>query len=71
VRFLIVPIFLCTNIIYFPSLTEAEFRRLELAFEACTRYVDSLRRFDHISEFTMYSKNWKVKKKVKNNADNL
>jgi hypothetical protein len=33
-------------------LTGAEFRRLELAFIACTRYVYGLRRFDHISEFS-------------------
>jgi hypothetical protein len=33
-------------------LTGAEFRRLELPFNACTRYVYGLRRFDHISDFS-------------------
>jgi hypothetical protein len=50
VRSLIVPIFLYTEVVYCPSLTGAKFRRLELAFNACTRYVYGLRRFDHISE---------------------
>jgi hypothetical protein len=40
------------DVVYFPSLTGAEFRRLELAFNACTRYVYGHRRFDHISEFS-------------------
>jgi hypothetical protein len=52
VRSLIVPIFLYSDVVYFPSLTGAEFRRLELAFNACTWYVYGLRRFDHISEFS-------------------
>jgi hypothetical protein len=52
VRSLIIPIFLYTDVVYFPSLTGLEFRRLELAFNACTRYVFGLRRFDHISEFS-------------------
>jgi hypothetical protein len=38
--------------VYFPWLTGLEFSRLELAFNACTRYVFGLRRFDHISEFS-------------------
>jgi hypothetical protein len=38
--------------VYFTSLTGLEFRRLELAFNACTRYMFGLRRFDHISEFS-------------------
>jgi hypothetical protein len=52
VRSLIIPIFLYTDVVYFPSLTGLEFRKLELAFNACTRYVFGLRRFDHISEFS-------------------
>jgi hypothetical protein len=53
VRLLIVPIFLNSDVVYFPSLNGAEFRRLELAFNAwCTRYVDGLRLFDYISEFS-------------------
>jgi hypothetical protein len=52
VRSLIIPIFLYTDVVYFPSLTGLEFRRLELAFNACTKYVFGLRRFDHISEFS-------------------
>jgi hypothetical protein len=44
---LIVPIFFYSDVVYFPSLTGAEFRRLELAFNACTmRYVYGLRRFE-------------------------
>jgi hypothetical protein len=39
VRSLMVPIFLYSDVVYFPSLTGAEFRRLELAFNACARYV--------------------------------
>jgi hypothetical protein len=39
VRSLMVSIFLYSNVVYFPSLTGAEFRRLELAFNACARYV--------------------------------
>jgi hypothetical protein len=46
------PIFLYSNVVYFPSLTWAEFRRLELAFNACTWYVYGLRLFDHILEFS-------------------
>jgi hypothetical protein len=38
------------DFVYFPSLTGAEFTRLDLAFNACTRYVYGLRHFDHISE---------------------
>jgi hypothetical protein len=38
VRSLNVPIFLYSDFIYFPSLTGSEFRSLELAFNACTRY---------------------------------
>jgi hypothetical protein len=49
---LIVPVFLYSDVVYFPSLTGAEFRRLELVFNACTRYVYGLWRFDHISEFS-------------------
>jgi hypothetical protein len=46
-----VPIFLYTDVVvYFLSLTEAEFRRLELVFNACTRYV--YRHCDHNSEFS-------------------
>jgi hypothetical protein len=52
VRSLIVPIFLYFDVVYFSSLTGTEFRRLELAFNACTRYVYGLRRFDHIFEFS-------------------
>jgi hypothetical protein len=51
VRSLIVPIFLYTDVVYFNSLTGLEFRRLELAVNACTRYVFGLRSFDDISEF--------------------
>jgi hypothetical protein len=36
VRSLIVPIFLYSDVVYFLSLTGAEFRRLELAFNACS-----------------------------------
>jgi hypothetical protein len=39
VRSLMVPIFLYSDVVYFPSLTGAEFRRLELVFNACTSYV--------------------------------
>jgi hypothetical protein len=42
VRSLIIPIFLYTDVVYFPSLTGLKFRRLELAFNACTRYVFGL-----------------------------
>jgi hypothetical protein len=52
VRSLIIPIFLYWDVVYFPSLTGLEFRRLELAFNACTRYVFGFRRFDHIGEFS-------------------
>jgi hypothetical protein len=52
VRFLIVPIFLYTDVVYFLSLTGAELRRLKFAFNACTRYMYDLRRFHHISEFS-------------------
>jgi hypothetical protein len=38
--------------VYFPSLTWSECRRLELAFNACTRYVFGLGRVDHIIEFS-------------------
>jgi hypothetical protein len=51
-RIYFVPIFLYSDVVYFPSLTGAEFRSLELAFNACTRYVHGLRRFDRISEFS-------------------
>jgi hypothetical protein len=37
VRSLIIPIFLYTDVEYFPSLTGLEFRRLELAFNAYIR----------------------------------
>jgi hypothetical protein len=40
VRSLIIPIIL--YVVYFPSLTGLKFRRLELAFNACTRYVFGL-----------------------------
>jgi hypothetical protein len=53
VRLLIIPIFLYRDVVYFPSLTGLQFRRLELAFNACTRYVFGLRRFDHISDFSI------------------
>jgi hypothetical protein len=52
VRSLIIPIFLYTDVVYFSLLTGLEFRRLELAFNACTSYVFGLRRFDNISEFS-------------------
>jgi hypothetical protein len=52
VRSLIILIFLYKDVVYFSSLTGLEFRRLELAFNACTSYVFGLRRFDHISEFS-------------------
>jgi hypothetical protein len=42
VRSLIVPIVLYTNVVYFPSLTGAKFRRLELAFNACKVFIRSL-----------------------------
>jgi hypothetical protein len=48
---LIVSLFLYTDVVYFSSLTRAEFRRLGLAFYNFTRYVYGLWRFDHISEF--------------------
>jgi hypothetical protein len=41
VRSSIVPIVLYTNVVYFPSLTGAEFRRLELAFNACEVFIRS------------------------------
>jgi hypothetical protein len=41
-----------TAVVYFPTLTGTDFRRLELAFNACTRYVFDLRGIDHISEFS-------------------
>ena len=50
VRTLIIPIFLYSDIVYFPALTGVAFRRLELAFNACVRYVFDLRYFDHVSE---------------------
>jgi retron-type reverse transcriptase len=50
VRSLVIPIFLYSDVVYFPSLTNVAFRRLELAFNACIRYIFNLRRFDHISE---------------------
>jgi hypothetical protein len=49
---LIVPIFLYSDVVYFPPLTQAEFRRLELTLNACTRYVYGPWCFDHISEFS-------------------
>jgi hypothetical protein len=49
---LIAPIFLYTDVVYFPSLTGAEFRRLELLFNACTGGMSMVRCFDHISEFS-------------------
>jgi hypothetical protein len=52
VRSLILPIFLYSDVVYFPSLTRSEFRRLQLVFNACTRYVYGLQRFDHIFEFS-------------------
>jgi hypothetical protein len=51
VRSLIVPIFLYSDIVYFPSLTRTAFRRLELAFNACIRYIFDLRYNDHVSEY--------------------
>jgi hypothetical protein len=39
----IVPIFLYSDVVYFPSLTWAEFRRLEIAFNACTSYEICIR----------------------------
>jgi hypothetical protein len=50
--FLIIPIFLYTDVVFFSSLTGLEVRRLDLDFNACMRYVFGLRRFDHISEFS-------------------
>jgi hypothetical protein len=43
---------LYSGVVYFPSLNGAEIRRLELAFNACTRYVYGFWRFDYISEFS-------------------
>jgi hypothetical protein len=37
---------------YFPSLSELEFSRFELAFNACTRNVFVLLFFDHVSGFS-------------------
>jgi hypothetical protein len=48
VHSLIVPKFLYSDV----SDPVAEFRRLELDFNACTRYVYGLRHFDHISKFS-------------------
>jgi hypothetical protein len=39
-------------LIDFISISGLEFRRLELAFNACKSYVCRLRRFDHISQFS-------------------
>jgi hypothetical protein len=49
VRSLILPIFLYSDVVYFPCLSNSAFNRLQLAFNACTRYVFGLRRYDHIS----------------------
>jgi hypothetical protein len=49
VRSLVILIFLYSDVVYFPSLNGIAYRRLELAFNACVRYVYGLRRFDHIS----------------------
>jgi hypothetical protein len=49
VRTLVIPIFLYSDVVYFPSLTGIAYRRLELAFNVCIRYVYDLRHFDHIT----------------------
>jgi hypothetical protein len=38
------------NVVYFPCLTGIAFRRLQLAFNACVRYIYRRRHFDHISD---------------------
>jgi hypothetical protein len=53
VRSLIISISLYTDVVYFPSLTGLEFRKLELVFNASTIYVFGLRRFDDISELSI------------------
>jgi hypothetical protein len=49
IRTLVIPIFLYSDVVYFPSLTGTVFKRLELAFNACVRYVFNLGYFDHVS----------------------
>jgi hypothetical protein len=51
VRSLIVPIFLYSDIVYFPPLTRTAFRRLELVFNACIKYIFDLRYNYHVSEY--------------------
>jgi Reverse transcriptase (RNA-dependent DNA polymerase) len=45
---LLIPHFFYCDVIY-SRLGVADFRRLEVAFNSCTRYVFGLRRFDHLS----------------------
>jgi hypothetical protein len=49
IRSLIIPIFLYSDIIYFPSLFDVAFYRIQVAFNACARYIFDLRRFDHLN----------------------
>jgi hypothetical protein len=47
---LLLPTFFYSDIIY-TDLRSVDSRRLEVAFNSCTRYVYSLRRFDHLGPF--------------------
>jgi hypothetical protein len=48
VQTLIIPIFLYSDVVYFPALTGVAFRRLELAFNACVMYVFNLGYSEHM-----------------------
>ena len=47
---LIVPLFMYCDVV-FSSMGSGNFRRLNVLFNNCTRFVHGLRRFDHISNY--------------------